>query len=560
MGNVRDGNLKTGIGFIDNIRLGDQSTLPDTLKNNKANNKLFALPFILGLLGLFYQVKKDGKDALVIGLLFFFTGFAISIYLNQAGNQPRERDYAFVGSFYAFAFWIGIGFMYVKDLIQPYLKSLRTSNYVAGLACLLLVPVLMASQEWDDHDRSHKTLAPDLATDYLQSCAPNAILISFGDNDTYPLWFAQEVMGIRRDVRVINSSLLGTDWYINQLRYKVNDSDPIDPIWAPSQIEGPNRDVVYNAPVQGVDPNQPMDLYTMMKDYAGSDDPSKTQPSRDGSTLNVFPTKKVFIPVDINLVKQNGTVNANDSVVSQVQFEIPKTVLYKNDAAILNIIAANKWKRPIYFTSPYGELGFGAYLRQDGLTYRLVPVAGKEPNQVNQDWIYNKMSREFKFGNADKAGVYFDEENRRHLNTIRLAYAQAAGSLADAGRLEEAKRLLHKCDSMMLPENMPYGMVSRNQQHNQISLQFAYAAYRAGDKALGDKVSNIVRKDVEQQRSYYQNLSASRRDALSYEEERNENLYKGIMSLQQQFQNPAPSLEQPKAINTTPVSPDSPKK
>ncbi|RYF90507.1 MAG: DUF2723 domain-containing protein, partial [Chitinophagaceae bacterium] len=538
MDNVRDGNWKTGISFYDNLRLGDQKLLPDSLKNNKANNNFYALPFILGLLGLFYHVKKDGRDALVVGLLFFFTGLAIVFYLNQAGNQPRERDYAFVGSFYAFAFWIGIGVLYIRELLTPVVKNLRTSGFIAGAACLLLVPVLMASEGWDDHDRSKKTLAPDLAKNYLESCAPNAIVISFGDNDTYPLWFAQEVQGIRKDVRVINSSLLGTDWYINQLRYKLNESDPIDPIWTAAQIEGSSRDILYHSPKAGVDPNQYMDLYTMMKDWGGSEDMNRMETGRDGSMLNIFPSKKVSVPVDVNLVKQNGTVNADDSVVSMLQFEIPKAVLYKNDAAILNIIAANKWKRPIYFTSPYGELGFQNYLRQDGLTYRLVPVMNKE---INQDWVKDKLMNKFAFGNANKPGVYYDEENRRHLNSIRLAFAQAAANFADAGRTKEASQMLHKADTMMLQENFPYGMVSRGQQHNQIALQFLFAAYKAGDMALADKVSNILKKDMQQQASYYESLSEGKRYALSQEEERNDNLLRALMSLEQQFKNPAPA-------------------
>ena len=552
MGNVRDGNWKTGIGFLDSWRLGDQNNLPDSLKNNKANNKLFALPFILGLLGLFYQIKKDKRDALITGLLFFFTGFAICLYLNQAGNQPRERDYAYVGSFYAFAIWIGIGVLYVKELLLAGIKNSRNAGIAAAVICLLAVPVLMASQEWDDHDRSHKLLARDLATDYLESCAPNAILISFGDNDTYPLWYAQEVEGIRPDIRVINSSLLGTDWYINQLRYKVNGSAPIDPIWSAAQIEGSNRDVVYNAPKAGVDPNQYMDLYSMMKDYAGSDDPSKMEQTRDGGLINVFPSKKVKVPVDVNLVKQNGTVNANDSIVSELMFDIPKTVLYKNDAAILNIIAANKWKRPIYFTSPYGELGFQNYLRQDGLTYRLVPVLGSE---VNQDWAVDKMMNKFKFGNVDRAGVYFDEENRRHLNSIRLAYAQAASDLVGSGKTDEAKKLLNKCDKMMLESNFPYGMVGRNQQHNQISMQFLLAAYRAGDDALAAKVSRSLKKDMDQQAAYYQNLSDEKRDNLSFEEQRNDNLLKNLIGWEQQFKNSVPQVENPGQLNTQPIQP-----
>lgn len=554
MGNVRDGNWKTGIGFMDAIRLGNQNALPDSIKNNKANNKLFALPFILGILGLVYQVKKDKRDGLVVGLLFFFTGFAICVYLNQAGNQPRERDYAYVGSFYAFAIWIGLGVLYVRDMLFGFMKNLRTATIAAGIACLLLVPVIMASQEWDDHNRSNKTLARDLATDYLESCAPNAILISFGDNDTYPLWYAQEVEGIRKDIRVINSSLLGTDWYINQLRYKLNNSDPIDPIWTAAQIEGSNRDVIYSVP-KG-DQNQYVDLYSMMKDYAGSDDRARMEAGRDGSLLNTFPSKKVILPVDINLVRQNGTVNANDSVVSEVRFEIPKNALYKNDAAILNIIAANKWKRPIYFTSPYQDLGFQNYLRQEGLTYRLVPV---QNNPVNNDWVADVMMKKFVFGNADKPGVYFDEENRRHLNSIRLAYAQAATSLVDADRNEEAKKLLNKADKMMLQENFPYGMVSRNQQHNQISLQFLFAAMKAGDTQLADKVKASVKKDMEQQQSYYQSLSDNRRDNLSFEEERNDNLLNALAGIEQQLKMQQ-QVETGSSIQTQPVAPkDSPK-
>lgn len=560
MSNVRDGNWKTGIGFLDNMRLGNQQTLPDTLKNNKANNSLFALPFVLGLLGLFYQVKQDKRDALITGLLFFFTGFAICVYLNQAGNQPRERDYAYVGSFYAFAIWIGLGVMYISDLLLPLVKKLNLSNWIAGIICLLAVPVLMANQEWDDHDRSQKTMARDLAIDYLESCAPNAIVISFGDNDTYPLWYAQEVQGIRKDIRVINSSLLGTDWYINQLRYKLNQSAPIDPIWTPDQIVGSNRDVIYSAPLPGVNPAVPMDLYTMMKDYAGSNNPARMVTGRDGTPLNVFPTPNVFVPVDEATVRANGTVNANDSVLSHISFTIPKQALFKNDAAILNIIAANKWKRPIYFTSAYQELGFQKYLRQDGMTYRLVPV---ENSPVNLNRVTTVMQEKFVFGGAAKPGVYFDEENRRHLNSIRLAYAQAANSLADAGRNEDAKKLLHKCDKMMLEENMPYGMASRNQQQNTISLQFLIATFKAGDAELANKITAALRKDMEQQQAYYAGLRSDRRDALEYEERRNADLLNTLNSFEQQFKTQGKNKEIGAPINTQPVLPkaaDTPQK
>ena len=553
--NVRDGNWKTGIGFWDSMRLGNQDTMPDSIKNNKANNKLYALPLILGLLGIFFQIKNNKKDALVAGLLFFFTGLAIVFYLNQAGNQPRERDYAFVGSFYGFAIWIGLGVLFVKELVQKLIKSESGANIAAVALCTLAVPVIMANQEWDDHDRSKKTMAKDLAINYLESCAPNAVLITFGDNDTYPLWYAQEVEGIRKDVRVINSSLLGTDWYINQLRYKVNESAPIDPIWAAEQIEGATRDVIYNAPKPGVDPNQPMDLYTMMKDWAGSDDPNKMEQGRDGGMLNIFPTKKVFIPVDVNVVKQNGTVNASDSVLSRVDFELPKNMIFKNDAAILNIIAANKWKRPIYFTSPDGAgLGLQPYIRQDGLSYRLVPVKNAD---VNRDWVVDKMMNKFVFGSANKPGVYFDEENRRHLNSIRLAYAQASSNLADNGRKEEARKMLNKCDKMMLAENFPYGMVGRNQMHNQYSLQMLIAAFKAENSVLANKIKKSVKKDLEQQVSYLNSLPERMQEQMSGELDDVKRLLMGMQQVEQQFNKAAlpTAVENPGQIKNTPAMP-----
>ena len=559
VGNVRDGNWLTGISFWDNLRLGDQSKMPDSMKNNKAHNKLYCLPLILGILGLVYQYKKNKRDLMVVGLLFFFTGFAIVMYLNQAGNQPRERDYAYAGSFYAFAFWIGIGVLYVKELFQKFMNS-RVAQYSAAGICTLAVPVLMGFQEWDDHDRSKKVLARDLAVDYLESCAPNAVLITFGDNDTYPLWYAQEVEGVRRDIRVINSSLLGTDWYINQLRYKVNQSDPIDVIWTPEQILGSKRDGIYFDPqltTAAVDQTVPMDLYTMMKDYAGSDDPSKMVQNSETESLNIYPTKKVKIPVDLNLVRQNGTVNATDSVLNEVVFDIPRSVLGKNESAILNIIAANKWKRPIYFTSQYRELGFQSYLRTDGLAYRLVPVKSAD---VNRDWVYDKMMNKFVFGNADKKGVYYDEENRRHLNTIRMQFALVANSLADHNKKESARNLLERCDKMMLQENFPYGLVSRGQQQNQISSQFLLAAYKCGDSILASKVAASLRKDLDQQVSYFNSLSEEKQIPLSDENNAVLELQKQLQQMEMYFRNPQPPVNteatKPISNKPQPVVPD----
>ena len=500
-GNKRDANTLTGISAVDNALLGNQDKLPQSIKQNKANNKLFALPFILGILGILYQYKQDKKGSFVSFLLFFFTGLAIVFYLNQAGNQPRERDYAFVGSFYAFAIWIGLGVLQIKDWLSK-LTSQSVSNAAAALVCLLAVPVLMATEEWDDHDRSKKQTARDLAKNYLESCAPNAILFTFGDNDTYPLWYAQEVEGIRKDIRVINYSLLGIDWYINQMRYKVNESAPIDVIWSADQIEGGKRDYVRFFEREGItDQKRYVDLYSLMHDFIGSDDPSAQLQMQDGSMMNYLPVKKISLPVDVAAVRKNGTVEPGDSVATEIRFDLPKDMLLKNDMAVLNIIAANKWSRPIYFTSPFGELGFGQYLRSEGQAYRLVPVAGQ--NMINSRVSYEVLKNKFAFGSANIPGVYFDEENRRHLVGIRQSYAEAANQLAMEGQTEKAKELLNIADKNLLAENFPYGLVSRQNQHNTISIQFLEAAYKAGDKKLAAKVSASLSKDLNEQLAYY---------------------------------------------------------
>jgi hypothetical protein len=552
-GNIRDGNWITGIPFIDNLMYGDQSLMPDSSKNNKAHNKLFMLPLILGIIGLIYQYKRDNKDFFVSFLLFFFTGFAIVLYLNQAGNQPRERDYAYVGSFYAFAIWIGLGVLQVRDWFNKKM-SLGISTKLATAICLLAVPVLMAAQEWDDHDRSKKVIARDLARNYLESCAPNAILFTFGDNDTYPLWYAQEVEGIRRDIRVINYSLLGIDWYINQMRYKVNESAPIDVIWSAQQIQGRKRDYIRYREVPGIPNGQYFDLYDLMKNYVGGEDPATMMAAGGEDMINTFPVRKVSIPVDVNVVKQNGTVNPDDNVVPEVRFDIPKDILMKNDLAVLNIIAANKWQRPIYFTSPFEELGFASYLRKDGLTYRLVPVVN---NTTNTEWMTDKLMNKFAFGSANIPGVYFDEENRRHLNSIRTAYAELAFDLAAKNRKDEARKVLEKSDKMMLQENFPYGHISRGNVHNRNSLAFLEACLRADAKDLASKVAKSVRTDLQQQLKFYNSLSGSKAEWMAYDKKTTEEYLSAIDRMEAMFSGAQGSPEGGTNLNVNPAIPQS---
>ncbi|GGA81351.1 glycosyltransferase family 117 protein [Puia dinghuensis] len=512
-GNPRDGNWITGIPFIDNARLGDQNKLPDSIHTlNKSYNRMYMLPLLLGLIGLVFHAWRARPDFIITGLLFFFTGFAIVIYLNQAGLQPRERDYAFAGSEYAFAVWIGLGVLAVAQYFTRFLKKPALANYAAAGLCFLAVPVLMGNQEWDDHDRSKKTLPRDLAKDYLESCPPNAMLFSFGDNDTYPLWYAQEVEGIRPDVRVIVNTLLGTDWYMNELRYKVNQSDSFDVIFTPEEIMGDKRNVTYfTDKIPGYDKNKYYDLYDVLKNVVGSDDQRYTTLADNGQMLNLFPTHKFSIPVDTNAVRQLGTVHPGDSVRSELQIDIPadRRYLFKNDLAMLAVIAGSKWKRPICFTSPQDlqALGLDKYVRLRGMTYQLVPVVG---STVDNDAAYKTIMEKFAYGNAGTPGVYYDEENRRHLNSIKFAHAQVAMGLAMAGKKDSARKILDHYDQNVLESNMPYGMTSnQGNLHDYFSFDFLQACYMSGDSALARKVSASLKKDLTQQMRYYNSFSES---------------------------------------------------
>ncbi len=568
-GNKRDGNWKSGISMLDNMRLGDQSQLPNSIKHNKENNNLFMLPFILGIIGCVYQFFKNRQDWITSFLLFFFTGIAIVVYLNQAGNQPRERDYAFAGSFYAYAIWIGLS---VVALVRMALekddkKTLQNTTLYGGLTALiillmsdgnnmngssftaavigaaicagltygltlliravagktmnmgnaaitaslicLLVPVIMGAQEWDDHDRSKKLLAPELARNYLEGCPKDAILFTFGDNDTYPLWYAQEVEGVRPDVRIVNTSLLGIDWYVNQLRYKVNESAPVNLLWTEDQIRGVGY--VRNA---GDRSNTTMPLTDFLKTTLGTALNADVK-----SDLRVTFPSHVTVPVDAAYLRQAGIVNSSDSVLSQIQLDLsPEKGYYSLDQlTMLNVLATTNWKRPICFTSPYGELGFGAYLRQVGMIYTLVPVKHQFEGDIPMDLDKTKplLLEKFGGGNANVPGVYFDEENRRHLNFIRSAFTQAALRLAFEGRKEEATAILKKSESEIHPEALPYAMVSRGNFHNRMAMSYLRAANEAGYTELANKIKSALQKDLQEQVKYAEYLRDNRPEYYS---------------------------------------------
>jgi len=512
-GNVRDGNFSTGISFIDNFFFGDQSKLPDTIKNNnKAHNSLFMLPFFLGLIGFLYQYQQNKKDFIVTGLLFFFTGLAIVLYLNQVSLQPRERDYAYVGSFYVFAIWIGLGVLQVIQWLTKIMNQ-KIASMIATVACLLAVPVLMAQQEWDDHDRSQKVLPRDLARNYLESCPPNAILFSFGDNDTYPLWYAQEVEGIRPDVRVVVNSLLGSDWYMRELRYKVNQSDKFDVIFSEEQVSGNKLNVAYYNALPEYGETSYHNLDSVLR-YVIGDPTGKYMASTSDGPVNIFPTHKFKVNVNKANALASGIAKPTDNMVDEllIDFNPNRQYLLKNELAMYAIIATSNFKRPICFTSTQElkDLGLDKYVRQTGLSYHLVPVLNQT---IDADVAYKNMMTKFSFGNAKNPNVYFDEENRRHLNSMRLAFSQVAQALVIAGKQDSARQLLRKLDTETNEKNFPYGMTSnRGNQHNYFSYLFLQSCYASGEFNLAKKVSGSLLKDLKQGIAYYKSLGEAMSD------------------------------------------------
>ena len=528
-GNPRDGNWISGIPPLDNLRLGNQSQLPESLKQNKAHTTLFLLPLVLGILGLVYQWKRRRRDAFVVFLLYFFTGIAIILYLNQAGPQPRERDYSLVGSFYAFSIYIGLGVLYVYQLLQRKLNGSRAAIAAAGL-CLLVVPVWMAFQEWPAHDRHKKTLARDIAEDHLNSCAPQAILFTSADNDTYPLWYAQEVENIRPDVRVIVTSLLGTDWMIDQMKSRVNQSDPIPFSWPHDKYVGDNRNYIPYYDKGPFPKDSVMSLQAAMA-FMGSD--SNRLQSESGESLNYLPTKNLYLSVDKATVLRNGTVPEADSadIPSRIPFVFPGNNLLKNDMAELNVAAANHWERPIYFTYPPYNLGLENYVEDQGLAYRLTPVKPHDANGVDLPDMYTNLMTKFKFGGGEKPDIYFDENGRRELLSIRGAYVSLGTALATSGSRDSALKVLNYGYKMIDPSTLSYGMVSTGNMQDISSLQYANAFYQAGDTKRSLEIANAVMRDCRQQLAYYNSLG----DNASNYFQRDQQTASGILAQMEQL-------------------------
>jgi len=498
-GSFTDGNWISGISVLDNMRLGNQDVLPDHWENNPARNTFFLLPFLLGLLGLVYHIKKDKKDFSIVAMLFFFTGLAIIIYLNQYPFQPRERDYAYGGSFYAFAIWIGIGVYALFDTLQEQAKMNGKMAAIAStLICLLAVPTLMAKEGWDDHDRSDRYTARDLAKAYLDSCAPNAILFTNGDNDTFPLWYVQEVEGHRTDVRVINLSLLNTDWYIEQMDRKAYDSERAPFSLDPIDYKQGTRDYL---PVVNMNKK---DVFVDIKKVINfiSDDANRRVFGAD-KLMNYFPTNKFSLKVDKQKVLAAGIVPdaKKNQVVNEINWSIKKNYILKKDMMIMDILANFNWERPVYFAITTGNaayIGLEKYFQLEGLAYRLVPFEGKsfdgQTGYVNTDIMYENLMTKFEYGNMDDPSVYMDENNRRMCMNLRNNFARLAEALFREGKKDKAIEVLDRCIATMPNENIPY---------NFFILPAVESYYKMGEYDKANEIVKILLTMYTQESDYY---------------------------------------------------------
>lgn len=459
-GDIINGNWITGFNFLDSIRLDDQNNLPASLANNPGKNRYYMLPLILGLLGLFYQLNagnKGKKDFWVVMSLFIMTGLAILVYLNQEPLQPRERDYAYAGSFYAFAIWIGLGVLAIYERLNKYSPA-KISAIVATVVSLVAVPCLMANQNWDDHDRSGRYTARDFGRNYLESCAPNAIIFTNGDNDTFPLWYAQMVEGIRPDVRVCNLSYFQTDWYVDQMKSKAYESDPLPIKFTHDQYVQGTRDVVYVLDQI----KRPINLKEAI-DFVRSDNPDTKLQQADNASF--FPSRYLIYPVDKAAVLANHVVNPKqaDSIVSQLEINLTGNYLTKDELMILDIIANNNWKRPIYFAITVGRdkyLNLQDYFQTEGFAYRLVPIkTASQDGQVGSvrtDVMYDNIINKFKWGNMNNPKVYLDENNVRMSMNVRNTFVRLADGLLAEGKRDSAISVLDRCLELVPNEKVPF--------------------------------------------------------------------------------------------------------
>ena len=511
-GNDIYGNWLSGIGFIDEARLGRSDSLPDDLKNNPGTNKYYFIPLLIGLAGMFWQFKKDNSGFWLIMIFFLMTGLAIILYLNQSPNQPRERDYAYAGSFHAFAIWIGFGFMFVYELFRKILGS-RIAAAITLVILLAACPVMMAAENWDDHDRSGRYTARDIGANYLESCAPDAILFTYGDNDSFPVWYVQDVEGIRTDVRVANLSYIQAGWYIEMMKLKAFESDPMPlTLGNDKYMDGIRTQLPVYKRIE-----TPVSIGEIVQ-FAGMDDRNyMIDYSGQGDFLNYLPANKFIIDVDTSLVLENGTVRKyfRDRMMSPIIWEFTDEDAFKGDLAIMDLLSTNKWKRPVYFSTTvpaHQYKGLDKYFVQEGMAYRIVPIKTDESDQgefgmIDPYVMYDNMMNKFKWGNAGDPDVYLDENNRRMFSNFRRILGNLGRELLEYGDTTKAVEVAYRALEIVPASKLP---------HDFFSIGPAEILIRAGKSEEGQKLLSDIIDYSKEYLDYAISLSPAGRYGLEY--------------------------------------------
>jgi hypothetical protein len=526
------GNWLTGINFIDDVRLGPQEFIASDAKDNKARNTYFMLPLILGIIGILFHYRNDPKNFWVLLIFFLFTGIALKVYLNERPFEPRERDYALVGSFYVFAMWIGFGvyalFEIVKEKIKP---KLAVPLVIVSTA--LAVPVLMGSQNWDDHDRSNRYTAQSMAKMYLDSCDKNAIIFTIGDNDTFALWYAQGIEGYRQDVRIVNTSLFQTDWYIDDMKKKAFDSDPIPSQLSHDKYKYGSRDFLFFQKTR----KDTIDIKDWM-DFVANDS-KKTQVELESRQwVNTFPTKVIRIPVDKEAVLKNGIVDPKDAdkIVPFIHITLKGDVLYKNRLLMLDVIANNNWERPIYFSGgAFGDddyIWMKEFLQLDGVLYKLVPIRTPlnknnpyEMGRIDADKMYNIVMN-WKWGNSGDSTIYHDVETRRNGITYRSTLSRLANALIEDGQNDKAEKVLD-----LAMEKMPVDYF----EFYSLLEPFILYYYQLNKVEKARAVYQSVVKHYQEHLFFYSKLSYSKQEAIGDEIFSDLGRYRGLLDVLASF-------------------------
>ena len=515
-GEIFYGNWESGIKPLDDMRLGNQDNAPEILKHNKAKNHYFLLPLLLGIIGLFFQFDKDKRGSWLTFLLFFMTGIAIVIYLNQPPYQVRERDYAYAGSFYAFAIWIGFAVAAIYEWIQDFMKGKHQVVTASVVSLLLLgVPALMAQQNWDDHDRSNRRTAVEMATNYLNSVGRNGILITHGDNDTFPLWYAQEVEGIRTDVRIANTSLLGTDWYIGQMKYTINDSPALDLKVGPQQyLYGTNEFIRIHDTR-----NQIIPIADVMAVFRH---PGAKITLEDGSKEDYIVSRKMSIPVNKENVLKYGILSESfaDSIPDEIVISIPegKDYLSKPELFMLDLLSSYQWDRPINMLSQGGDINIGLkdYLMYESFSSKFVPIRNKMTTtglgKVDINELEYQMDSVFKWDALKRTDYFADYQNLYTFLGVlpqRDLFLNAANQFIAAGKNDKAIAILDKCQESVPAASYPLETICLGFYHNDISVIGMVEAYmKAGSidkgKKLGDEMSAELIKSIRFYIEYYE--------------------------------------------------------